>query len=321
MCYKSYTHTNCLFLFTEQKMEDWQTEKSIIESNSFLINNETLSDISFSFPKENNDAEIIYSHKFMLLKRSAVFFTMFHGSHKKPKQIVIEDASKETFLIFLKYVYTDDTAQITPENVAELFYLGNKYLMKRLQNECIIFAENNITLDNVLCIANNSMKFVCKDLLNLCSTFIEEQCISLVEMESFLNIQDLDLMKYVLSLERSSCDEIILFRSVLKWAQKYCETNEMKIKELTKVFQLIRFPTMSVTEFGECAKHRDIFASTAVIGDIFCYITKNDLDAGKYDRLPFKKIKRKMVFNDDISLKIKNTYYDDSDDYYRGKSF
>lgn len=283
-------------------MEEWQTDKSIIETNQFLINNKILSDVSFHFLNVSQEAEIIYAHSFMLSKRSEVFFAQFNGSLKKPEKVMIEDATKETFLSFMNYLYTD-IAQITCENVAELFYLGNKYLVKGLQKRCEMYVDNNISLDNFLTITKTSIKLFCEDLIDICSVFIETHCFIIVKMEQFLKIE-LHILKFILNLERSSCDEIILFRSVLKWAEIYCKENNMKMKELTDVFQLIRFPTMSLEEFGECAKYNDIFESKAEIGSIFCFINKNESESDdEYDELPFKKIKREF-FMENVSFSI-----------------
>lgn len=55
-------------------MEDlWN--KSNSEADSFMINNEILSDVKFVFP--NCEDKELYSHTYVLSKKSPIFYTCF----------------------------------------------------------------------------------------------------------------------------------------------------------------------------------------------------------------------------------------------------
>lgn len=294
---------------------DWQSGKSLLEANLHLLNNKLLSDITFIFPKPNEDPDVIYSHKFILSKRSSVFCNMFYGSLPVTNEIIIEDISKEYFLIFLKYIYTE-IVKITYFNVVELSYLANKYLITKMSAIC-----NEIKINSpiVLIIMEKSMAYSSHAFTNRCMKLISNCTLQTISSESWLHTPK-DVIKQILKLNTINCEEIVLFRHVLRWADAYCRQNNVKRDSLQDVFKLIRFSTMSGAEFTECASHTDLFKSQLEIGDIFLYITQankldkvsdNDTnepasknrkleDASKEDGSSLKRSKRTIIYKKKI---------------------
>lgn len=97
-----------------------------------MINNEILSDVKFVFP--NCEDKELYSHTYVLSKKSPIFYTMFHGSLKEGSIVKIEDCSRSSFLQLLRYIYVESVAGFTAENVFEIEYLAKKYLIKNLKD-------------------------------------------------------------------------------------------------------------------------------------------------------------------------------------------
>ena len=58
--------------------DDWQSsKKTVLERNTFMFDNELMSDVSFVCGKSRR---IFHAHKYVLATSSAVFFAMFYGN-------------------------------------------------------------------------------------------------------------------------------------------------------------------------------------------------------------------------------------------------
>lgn len=209
-------------------------DKTNREADSFLLNNEILSDVKFVFP--NCENKEIYGHTFLLSKKSSVFYNMFNGSIKELDTVEIVDSSDKSFLELLKYIYTE-IVDLTGANVLELQYLANKYFIKNLQEKCVKFIEENT--DKVLSRQNT----------------------------------DIEMVKHILTLDKVNCNEIRIFNLILIWAESFCSKNDEELSSLRELFRLIRFPTMKAVEFGECIKEYSDLFTTEEIGEIFLYIS------------------------------------------------
>lgn len=254
-------------------MEDWQMGKSLIEANTYLINNQFLSDISFVFPLEALESDLIYSHTWMLSKRSMVFYTMFHGSLQESKHVIILDASKADFLVFLKYIYVD-IADLTTDNVVEISYLAKKYFITTLTESCLIYTIKHLNELNLFSLLERSIDSCSRSIEKLCLEFISENTLKTLTSESFINQAEFVVKHILEELEKADCEEMIIFQQVLKWADNYCLKKNVERSSLQDVFQQIRYSSMNGTEFSECAQYSDLFESNLEIGQILVGITR-----------------------------------------------
>lgn len=268
----------------------------------FLLNNEILSDVKFVFPNCRN--EEIFGHTFFLSKKSPTFYTMFHGSLKEGSTVKIVDSSRISFLELVKFIYTE-MVDLTPENVLEVMYLANKYLIKKLSEQCEKFVKNNISIENSLAILKESIYFKCELIEKECVDFIGKNTAQIMNHPNFLKTGK-KTVKYLLALTMMNCDEITVFNLVIQWAQAFCNKNNKELSSVRDIFRLIRFPVMSGTDFGNCVKYSNLFTSDE-IGEIFLYIstssgnTNTETNCGK-KCLDFETRKRTQVnqYSDEI---------------------
>ncbi len=83
-----------------QRHWDWQLNKDVLASNTYMLENELHCDISFTFRSEGST---ISAHKYMLISRSPVFEAMFTGlARDQSENVVIEDVHREYFLEMLR---------------------------------------------------------------------------------------------------------------------------------------------------------------------------------------------------------------------------
>lgn len=255
------------------------------DGNSFLVNNEILSDCKFIF----SNADEINAHTFLLSKKSPVFYTMFYGSLREGITVKIEDSSQTSFLELVKYIYIE-IVDFTVENVIEIKYLAKKYLIKRLQEECEEFVDKNIAVVNVLGILEGSIYFKCEMIEKKCVVFMENHTVEIMSQENFLKT-NIEMITYFVTLETKNCNEITFFHLTIRWAENYCNTNNIQLISLKELFRLIRFSTMNVEEFAECMKYKTLFTNEE-IGKIFLNITKttNRASSSKSNCLNFKAV-------------------------------
>lgn len=116
---------------------------SIISDFRALVNDETLSDITFIV-----EGQPVYAHKLMLL-RSSYFRALFLGAMRESTQstIPIEQVSYPIFLAVLEYLYTDNI-DIPLESAMELFQSADRFCIPRLKTMCEKCMLQSITVEN-----------------------------------------------------------------------------------------------------------------------------------------------------------------------------
>ena len=85
---------------------DWQTERSVLECNRYMLENQTECDITFLLvPADDNNGEAVTvsAHKYVLISRSPVFFAMFTGPlAERDSQVKVTDIPLHCFKMLLR---------------------------------------------------------------------------------------------------------------------------------------------------------------------------------------------------------------------------
>lgn len=165
----------------------------LIEKINFLFNNSWMSDITFVCADKE-----IKAHKLVLGMGSEVFHRMFYGHWKLLTEdvIYISDTSHEYFLEFLQFVYTDKI-NLNSTNSCDLLYLARKYMVKSLEQKCYKFFYQNLNLENVVAILQNSEVFGNDKLKVYCLNFIHKNISILKNSKSFMETGP-KLLKHIL---------------------------------------------------------------------------------------------------------------------------
>ena len=83
--------------------QDWQRNKTLPETNGYMLDNQVACDVQFKVGAEHGATEEIGAHKYMLMSRSPVFFSMFCGDLKETSDTVrVPDVDPDTFRDMLK---------------------------------------------------------------------------------------------------------------------------------------------------------------------------------------------------------------------------
>ena len=80
--------------------DDWQSGKTLAETNRIMFDNELATDVTFVF---SGSEETVRAHKVILMSRSYVFFVMFSSSlQEADKDITIQEIEPDIFKDLLR---------------------------------------------------------------------------------------------------------------------------------------------------------------------------------------------------------------------------
>jgi hypothetical protein len=120
---------------------------SIIQDFRSMINNSTLSDVTFIVENQS-----VFAHK-LLLTRCSYFEALFLGHMKESSldTIHLEQVRYPIFLMILEYLYTDHV-RISLNDAMELFEAADLFCIPRLKTMCEKRMLQSITIDNAAAI-------------------------------------------------------------------------------------------------------------------------------------------------------------------------
>ena len=217
--------------------ENWQTKLStIVEKTAFIFNNELLSDVKFVVSLSNGGSEskkAIPAHKFVLAINSPVFFAMFYGRMAETKDsIELPYCEYESLLELFRFLYSDKV-NLSGNNVIQVLYLANKYIVPSLAKKCTEYLRDNLKASNVFLILPHAQIFEDKDLKDRCWKVIEEQTEEAVTSDEFVAVER-SVVESVVKREVLNVREVELFKAVDRWAIKECERQRMTSDGRTK---------------------------------------------------------------------------------------
>lgn len=98
------------------------------------------------------DDTVIHSHKIILSTASLVFEAMFYGPMAESKCIPVADINVEAFQKMIMFIYTDeiDMTETTIDDLIELYYCAEKYLIDELLVKCCDLIKCSLNHQNIL---------------------------------------------------------------------------------------------------------------------------------------------------------------------------
>ena len=99
--------------------QDWQQNKSVLQCNKYMFENQIHCDITFTFKNKDSRGTIrrpetgtsqrpnfVSAHKYVLISRSPAFYAKFTGSDRDgPSSMNVEDVDKPVFIKMLRYAF------------------------------------------------------------------------------------------------------------------------------------------------------------------------------------------------------------------------
>ncbi|WAR03269.1 BTBD2-like protein, partial [Mya arenaria] len=234
--------------------DPWQHEESFAVTNAHMLSDDVLCDVTILAGEE---AREVRCHRFMLVSRSPVFYTMFCGSLPEAGVVKIPDVEADVVRTVVRFMYTGEI-QLMPDSVMAMMYAAKKYDIQPLTNRCNIFLEKEIAIDNVCVILDQALKFAEEDLIQPCLSFVSKNIDQVFQSDGFLSMSS-EALKLVLEKEKDSSnippEEV--YASCKRWARQACSSSGTEVTDqvlrhkLGDLICLVDFAGMSYESFTD----------------------------------------------------------------------
>ncbi|CAC5375762.1 unnamed protein product [Mytilus coruscus] len=231
---------------------EWRDNKSLHECMMYMLQNEIMCDVTL---RVGDERTLIKAHRFMLSSRSAVFHTMFDGSLPEKGDITIPDIDEITFLDILKYFYSDDIT-ITNNNVKEMLYAADKYMLAAVKRECETVLKQTAQSEHATKALQTGYQYHLSDLQKESLDYIEMNTNACLLSEHAVSLSK-DCLELILKSDYLDCTETDICQFILKWGKHQCELAKLEpsggnIREaLGNILYMIRFPNVMMKFFSE----------------------------------------------------------------------
>lgn len=190
-----------------------------------LVNNEYMADVVF---KVGQSGTVVYAHRLIITMASEVFYAQFNGQFAEAKQdphanpIAITDIEAGPFLEVLRYIYCQE-ATIGHENMLDVYYAAEKYMLSGLQLLCEDAFYRNINEDNVLEVfhRNRCWRFAVVD--KICLSIICDNPLKYFKEHSFLMLDRVALE--LIASSAMNCHVEQLEKAIGEWEIKNGKAN------------------------------------------------------------------------------------------------
>lgn len=238
----------------EAVVRDWQSNKSLAETNKYMWINKIGCDVTFLVGAEK---EKVQAHKYILTSRSSVFYTMFEGSIPADpnKPIHVPDIEPDIFEQLCLYMYTE-TIQVTTENVLALLHAAKIYMVQALIDKCLHRLKCKMQAHNLCMIMEAAHVFGEDELWEMCQNGILRDPRHVLPSETLVELCS-DCLESIIKNDDLRLEEEELFECLLGYSVGKCQkeglavTPENQRKVLGKVLYQIRFTLMDDEYFTD----------------------------------------------------------------------
>ena len=168
------------------------------------------------------------ANKYMLTVSSPVFEAMFYGDLTAEKQgsIDLPDCTKEGLQELLRFVHSDEV-NLTGNNVMEVLYVADKYIMPFLAIKCREYLKEYLKPEEVFTVLPQVKKLSDKELVKHCWKVIDNKTHLAISSTPFLEVSR-DILCEVLTRNSLRIRELEIFQAVDKWAAKKIEEETLE---------------------------------------------------------------------------------------------
>ncbi|XP_033732472.1 BTB/POZ domain-containing protein 6-like [Pecten maximus] len=254
-----------------------QSRNTLLECIAHMYLTKLGADVRFVF-----DGSKVAAHKFILISRSSVFEAMFtrplsDQEEKDEKDIEITDVSKDTFNVFLRYLYTDNI-EINMDNVADILKVADKYMVEILIHKCHVYIEQHLDPDNVCRMRERYHSFPNEKLLAECRRVEEESACAVLKSAGFAE-RCRECAHELISSDYLPVDEHLIFETVIRWAQAECRKHHIAVTDENirtsagNLFHCVRFPVMNSDYFCKTVFNMSVLSNDELV-ELHRYIHK-----------------------------------------------
>lgn len=213
----------------------------------------------------------IKCHKLILSAASPVFEAMFYGPMSEKQCVEILDISPETFRLMIEYIYTNEInfEKESMENVIELYYSAEKYILTSLVTLCLDAIQSKLRFNNILAASDLAVYMDLQPLLEICIKFFNKCCLSGCQFTALLKENYYHVSKNCLKLIvklSTSCPQLNIF--VREWCDHEC-----KSLDLSDIDNKLVYNDLQLTELMQEAQ--EVFSDAVQSRSKSYYMTCN----------------------------------------------
>ncbi|XP_067655160.1 BTB/POZ domain-containing protein 6-like [Haliotis asinina] len=229
-------------------VDNWQGGKTLAQCNLHMLDTEDSCDVTF---RVGSSGHVIKAHRYVLISRSCVFYSMFTGPLAEKSDVTVPDIEPGDFKTFLFYIYTDSTT-VDADNVTALLYASRKYAITALESQCLEFLEKHLNADNACVILDAAHRFDQRHLCQRALTVIQDAGGKSLKSAGFLALSHV-LVDQIVESDDLAAEEHVVFNAVNSWAEAECGRQGREITPDTKRSVLgdtlvkVRFPLLKQT--------------------------------------------------------------------------
>nr|XP_034175491.1 RCC1 and BTB domain-containing protein 1-like isoform X1 [Osmia lignaria] len=170
------------------------TEASLIDCLWNAFNDPTTSDLIIKVQRKP-----IYVHKAILKIRCRYLRRKFDEDWDKQNLSVIEieEFSYNVYAGFLQYLYTNEI-NLLVEDVAELFHIADTYSEDELKGLCMFTVQKGITIGNVISLYKNAVQYTAKEIQEYCLNFAANRITIMLRTPGFTELDGCTYKTFVM---------------------------------------------------------------------------------------------------------------------------
>ncbi|XP_058176953.1 kelch-like protein 41a [Anopheles ziemanni] len=239
---------------------------------------------------------IFHCHKLILAAASPVFETMFYGSLAEKQTVRIEDIKPSVFERLMDYIYAgiiDFEEFQNIEELLELYYCAEKYMIDSLHQQCVSYFAQNITPHNVLKILDIAYRMNLDDIIYSCMCVLKHFLNSGMSLSNIILESNHHLSKSCVDLILEDNYEVRdnIICMIRAWCITECEQNRLKVSRdsIKTVLQGIMLPDSLKDTIVSC----NYTNFTPITGDKFGWIP--------VQRIHYKAV-RPLIIGDEMNF-------------------
>ncbi|KAK7868896.1 hypothetical protein R5R35_014208 [Gryllus longicercus] len=228
---------------------------SLQDRGQYLLTSGLGSDCEFLVGKDDNKRSFQAS-ALMLARVSPVFETMFFGELRQTSPVPVPDVQPDAFYKMLQFAYGCELHLGSQEEVMDLYYVADKYLVADLQIACLKHVWPT-DVNDVWSALHMATFYGLPSLLTAALKVVGQKIDAVLQHQEFCALSANSLLTLVQAHELKVGSELQLFQAVLRWASASClrkgitaDPTTMRT-ELEEILPYIRFLSMNQEQFAE----------------------------------------------------------------------
>ncbi|XP_064229421.1 kelch-like protein 41 isoform X3 [Aotus nancymaae] len=198
-------------------------------------------------------------HKLILSACSPYFREYFLSEidEAKKKEVVLDNVDPAVLDLIIKYLYSA-SIDLNDGNVQDIFALASRFQIPSVFTVCVSYLQKRLAPGNCLAILRLGLLLDCPRLAISAREFVSDRFVQICKEEDFMQLSPQELISVISNDSLNVEKEEAVFEAVMKWVRT---DKENRVKNLSEVFDCIRFRLMTEKYFKDHVEKDDIIKS------------------------------------------------------------